>query len=120
MDNIVLKNKILKARILAKIYFVWFLRRIVPLIIIQVAAIVVALKIFAKNVFFSKYLQNMANVSDFGLWATFKFLVNSFLQTNFLVQVIVLLVLGFGALLLRDVLKAILVYFQTLKQKNGE
>lgn len=109
-----------KAKILGKVYFVWFFRRIVPLVLVQVAVAVFVIKIFAKNVFVSKVLHNVAIVSDSGYWEIFKYLINSFMATHFIIQLAILITLGLTALLIRDIVRAIFVYFVTMRQKNRD
>lgn len=117
MDPVIkIKNHLFKARILGKIYLIWFFRRIVPLMLIQIALVVFALKIFAKNVFVSKVLQNIGLVADRNYWEVFNYLLEAFLRTHIAVQVAILVGLGFIALLLRDIFRAIIAYILTLKK----
>ncbi|MDD5547870.1 MAG: hypothetical protein PHN74_03205 [Candidatus Pacebacteria bacterium] len=120
MKKELIKNSMFKAKILGKVYFVWFFRRIVPLVLVQVAVAVFVIKIFAKNVFVSKVLHNVAIVSDSGYWEIFKYLINSFMATHFIIQLAILITLGLTALLIRDIVRAIFVYFVTMRQKNRD
>ncbi|OGY67398.1 MAG: hypothetical protein A3H63_01525 [Candidatus Harrisonbacteria bacterium RIFCSPLOWO2_02_FULL_45_10c] len=108
----------LKNRILWKVYVLWFARRIVPLMLLQVAVIVVSLKLFGDNVFVSKVLQNIGVVSGDGYWQVFKYLVAVFAQTRLIVQAVVVLALGVVALLLRDVLRSIFTYRSLWRRKE--
>lgn len=112
-------SPILKNKILLRVYVIWFLRRIVPLVAIQIIALVIALKLFASNVFISKVFQNAELVAGENLWNIFKYLVLAFLQTRFIIQIIVLLGLGIGALILRDIGRALITYLSTLKTKKN-
>ena len=111
-------NPILKSKILLRVYIIWFLRRMVPLIAVQIIALVVALKLFANNVFISKVFQNAELIASDNLWNIFKYLVSAFFQTRFIIQIIVLLGLGIGALILRDLGRALMTYISTLKTKK--
>jgi len=108
----------LKNRILWKVYVLWFVRRIVPLMLLQVAVIVVSLKLFGDNVFVSKVLQNIGVVSGDGYWQVFKYLVAVFAKTRLVVQAAIVLALGVMALLLRDVLRSIFTYRSLWRKKE--
>ena len=100
----------IKKRILVKIYTVWFLRRILPLIIIQVVVLALALKIFAKNLFVSMVLKNAAQAADAGYWIFLKYLGAAFLETRPLTQIIILIGLGVVALIIRDIIRSLFAY----------
>lgn len=103
-------REFIKNRILWRVYAIWFLRRIVPLVAVQIVIFTIALKIFARNVFVSKVLQNSAQVADAGYWAVFKYLVSSFLNTHPITQIVILLALGVAALFLRDIARSLFAY----------
>lgn len=108
----------IKIRILGKVYLIWFLRRIIPLMVIEIAALAFTLRIFAKNVFVSMALRNIGIAADRGYWGIIKYLISSFLQTHFIIQIVILIILGFGALLLRDILKSVFTYLN-IKRKGS-
>lgn len=108
---------IFKNRILWKIYLIWFFRRILPLIIIEIAVVIMALKIFAKNVFVGKVLENAALASESNWWEFIKYLASSFSQTHPIVQVTIIAILGLGALFLRDIGRTIITYAGTFKKR---
>ena len=111
MDNQKITVKqLLKNRILWKVYLAWFFRRIVPLIILQLAVFLVVLKFFAKSVFIRQVFRNAYLVSEASYWSFFKYAVFSFLNTPPLTQIISLIILGVIALLLRDFIRALLTY----------
>lgn len=103
-------------KILWKIYIIWFLRRIVPLMLVQIAALVIILKILANRVFFGRVIENAALASGSSYWEFFKYLVNAFFQTNIFVQIIILFVLGVGALLIRDLGRVVANYLKTFSR----
>ena len=100
----------IKKRILVKIYTVWFFRRIFPLILAQIVLLAIALKVFANSVFVSKVLQNAIKVGDAGYWGSLKYLSISFLNTQPLTQIAILIGFGIGALIIRDVIRSLLTY----------
>jgi len=103
-------------KLLWKIYTIWFLRRIVPLILVQIIFIVIFLKLIANQIFFGKVLENAALASDSNLWEFSQYLIGAFFQTHIAVQLSVLFLLGIGALFLRDTGKAVLSYFKTFQK----
>lgn len=103
-------KQLLKDRILWRVYLVWFLRRIVPLMAAQAIGFLAFIKIFAKNVFVSRVFHNAANVSDFGYWAFLKYSFFAFFNARPLVQIVILLILGVVALLLRDLIRVFATY----------
>lgn len=103
-------------KILWKVYVIWFLRRIVPLMLVQIVFLVIFLKLLANKIFFGKVIENAALASDSNYWEFFKYLLGAFFQTHFIVQIFILLVLGIGALFLRDLGRAIANYLKTLQK----
>ena len=101
-------------KILWKIYLIWFLRRIVPLVLVQIVFLVIFLKLLAGKVFFGKVIENAALASGSNYWEFFKYLVSAFFTTHIAVQLFILLILGIGALLLRDLGRVVLNYLKTL------
>ncbi|TSC95743.1 MAG: hypothetical protein Athens071426_422 [Parcubacteria group bacterium Athens0714_26] len=112
-------NQPFKSRILWRVYLVWFFKRIAPLMVVQIVAIVLVFKIFAQNVFVSKVLQNIGIAANNGYWSVFKYLVLSFLQAHLIVQFSILLFLGFGALVIRDIIRSVLVRM-VMKRKGDK
>src|SRR3989344_6344866 len=100
-------------KILFKIYGIWFLRRIVPLMLAQIVFLVVVLKLLAGKIFLSKILENAALASGSSYWEFFKYLSQAFFQTHFAIQIFILIVLGVGALLLRDLFRIAANYIRT-------
>jgi len=111
-------GQFLKNKVLWRVYLMWFFRRIVPLMAIQIILLVVALRVFAAKVFVGKVLENAAIAADANLWEFFTYLLNAFLQTHIIVQVAVLVGLGLGALVIRDAGRMIGAYIGTFKGRN--
>jgi len=103
-------SEVFKNRILWRVYAVWFFRRIVPLILLQVLLFALAAQIFAKNVFVSRVLKNVSTVAENGYVPVLQYLVASFLGTRPVTQVVILLILGLMALLLRDFGRSLVAY----------
>lgn len=109
-NNQVTVNQFLKNRILWRIYLLWFLRRIMPLIVLQVAVFALVVRIFARSVYISMVFQNSAVVAASSYWAVLKYLFVSFLNTRPLIQAAILVILGVLSLLFRDLAKALFAY----------
>ncbi len=103
-------------KLLWKIYTIWFLRRIVPLMLVEIVFAVVVLKLLASTVFFGKVMENAALASNSSYWEFFKYILNTFFQTHVAVQLFILLILGVGALLLRDLKRVIFNYLKTFRK----
>lgn len=104
----------LKNKIAWKIYVIWFFRRIIPLILLQIFILALALRIFAKNVFVAMVLKNLGQVAEGGYWQVFKYLIASFLNTRPINQVVILVLLGVFALILRDIGRSLFTYKATV------
>ncbi|MEK9170216.1 MAG: hypothetical protein AAB674_01055 [Patescibacteria group bacterium] len=100
----------IKNKILVRVYILWFLKRVIPLIILQILILALALKIFANNVFVSSVLQNVSVAARSGYWEFLKYLSVAFLGTRPLIQVAILIGLGIGALIIRDVMRSFMTY----------
>lgn len=98
-----------------KIYLVWFFRRILPIILIEIAIIVAALKVLAEFVFVGKVLENAAIAADANIWRFFGYIIDAFFQTSFVIQAAILVGLGIGALVIRDIARAAIAYIRTVK-----
>jgi len=103
-------------KILWKIYIIWFFRRILPLMIIELLIAVLALKIFAAKVFVARVLENAALASHADYWFFLKYLTMAFFKTNIIVQIVILVMFGIGALLLRDFGRLVKTYLAILKK----
>ena len=103
-------------KILWKVYTIWFLRRIVPLMLVQIVFLVAVLKLLANKIFFGKVLENAALAADSNYWEFFKYLLNAFFQTHIAIQLFILIVFGVGALALRDLFRAVTNYFRTFQK----
>lgn len=106
----------LKNKIAWKIYVIWFFRRILPLILLQLFILALALRIFAKNVFVAMVIKNLGQVAEAGYWQVFKYMAASFLNTRPINQIVILVLLGIFALILRDIGRSLLAYKSTVKK----
>lgn len=107
----------LQNKIAWKIYSIWFVRRIVPLIALQVLALALALKIFSRNVFVAMVLKNIGQVAERGYWEVLKYMVASFLATKPLTQITIFVLFGVIALILRDAARA-LASFKLMRMRR--
>ena len=110
-------SKALKNRLFWRVYIIWFLRRIVPLIILQVLALALAFRVFANNVFVSQVFKNAGLVASVNYLAILKYLVKAFLNTHPIIQIVAILALGFGALILRDIGRSLVIYWYMRRKR---
>lgn len=105
---IVLQN--LKSRILRRVYGVWFWKYEVPLMIIEVAVLIVALSFFGHYVFIEKVVANTLTASLGNPFKVVVYLLAAFAKTRTIIKLIVIV---FGAallLFLKDVNKSLISY----------
>lgn len=111
-------RNLIKSKILWRVYLIWFLRRVLPLIALQVLVLVLTLKVFAQRVFVVRVLGNAAvAAADSSYWEFFRYLLAAFFQTRPIVQIAALIGLGVGALILRDVGRSVFTYIKTFKNQ---
>lgn len=99
-----------KNRILWKVYLIWFFRRIVPIMVAEVVFLALVLMLFANNVFVGKVFQNFGLAAGGGYWGVLNYLWYAFLSTRLVVQVASLVILGIGALVIRDLVRTLWTY----------
>ena len=109
-------NEFFKNRVLWKVYAIWFMRRIVPLIAVQIVFLLIALRVFANKVFVGKVLENATGAADSNLWEFIKYIFTAFFGTHTLVQIAILLGLGISSLILRDFGRALIAYLNTFRK----
>jgi len=110
-------KEFIKNRILWRVYFIWFLRRMLPIVLLQITILVVLVKIFARNVFISKVLENVVIVSGSGYGEVFKFLLTAFVDAHLIVQTVIVIGLGVSALVIRDIVRTLITYFNTFRER---
>ena len=103
-------------KLLWKIYAIWFLRRIVPLMLVEIVFLVAILKLLAGTIFFGKVMENAALASNASYLQFFKYILGTFLLPHIAVQLFTLLILGVGALLLRDLKRVVFNYLKTFRK----
>src|SRR3989344_9475853 len=103
----------LKSKILWKVYTAWFLKRILPLVVLEVLVIVGALYALAQFVFVEQVVSNAFLNSASNPWRLVVFLSYAFLSTHWFTKIDIVLFLGLGALLLRDFGRTVASYRST-------
>lgn len=86
--------------------------------ILQALVVGIGIKIFADKVFVSQVFANAGVAANAGYFEFFKYLVESFYKIRLTMQLASLFILGIGALVLRDIGRAIMVYASTFRQRN--
>src|SRR3989338_1822137 len=102
----------MNSRILLRVYIVWFIRRILPLMALEVVGAAVFLKVFANAVFVERTFQN-ARLGETNLWGIMRYLLAAYLNTEFVIQLAILLVMGLLALVVRDLGRAFGAWLRT-------
>lgn len=86
-------NNLFRKRIMRRVYFIWFAKKIFPYLLIELVLFASFLYLISRYVFVSKVLQYasqiLANNSiDLAIWSTFA--LHVFFKTGFIVQLSVL------------------------------
>ena len=106
-------------RIMGRVYFIWFIKKVVPYFIAELSLFVCFAYLISSNVFVSKVLeyasQILANNSvDPIVWSAFAW--NAFIGTELIVQLSVLGILAMVALLFKNFITS----FTQLALSNSE
>ena len=92
----------LKSRIIWKVYFSWFFKRILPLLLVELVIIVLGLHFLAKYVFVEKVISHTLFLATANPLELFYYLLFSFAKTRLLTKATIIALLSFGVLILRD------------------
>ena len=90
----------LKTRVMRRVYAIWMLRRATSPRVLKFLILVASIWQFKERVFVSAVFANMPNLAD--LTSTYNFFLAAVVQTQFAVQVSILVGALFAMLLLRD------------------
>ena len=112
-------NNTLCDRIMKRVYFIWFVKKVAPYFIAEFSLFIGFTYLIGKNVFVSKVLQYasqiLANSSiNPAIWSAFTW--NTFMGTEFIVQLSVLGVLAMVFLLFKNLITS----FTQLTLSNTE
>jgi len=108
MDTNSIKNKIAW-----KIYFVWLFKRVIPLFVMELVFLVLAFWLLGKLVFVQQVFTNAFLASVQNPFTVAAYLFNSFMDTDPLKQIVVVVLLGLGVLFMRDIGRALISYSTT-------
>lgn len=108
-------NKTLKGKILWKVYLAWFIKKILPLVVLEVLVIVGALYALAQFIFVERVVGNAFLNAASNPWQLMVFLFYAFLSTHWFTKVAIVIFLGLGALLLRDFGRVLASYRSTAR-----
>lgn len=107
MDNNI-KNKVAW-----KIYFVWLIKRIIPLFIFEIVFLVLVFYFLGKLVFVQSVFENAFLSSMQNPIFVASYMFKAFLGTSLIKKIIILGLLGFGVLFMRDMGRAMASYIST-------
>ena len=96
-------NKKLKKRIMRRIYFMFFLRKMTSSFAIETYALVSFIGFLLSLVSFKNVFANMPSVTN--VPALYNFYTSAFLNTEFVVQVLFAAAAGVLFLLVKDIIK---------------
>lgn len=104
-----------KTQILWKVYLVWFFRRILPLVALEVLVLGAAVYFLARFIFVEKVISNTLAAAANNPLVIFTYLFYAFLGTTLINKVLIIALLSIGALLLRDIGRTLVSYRMTSK-----
>ena len=106
----------IKTTVLRRARAIWFTRRVLPFLLLEAMAVAFVVRQLAASIFLNSVLQNaMVHTFTRSPIMIADFFFRAFLNTNTLVQLLVLASTLMGILLMRDTLRA----FRTLTMKQG-
>lgn len=98
----------LKGQILRQIYRVWLFRKLLPVLLLEVAVLAVVLYKLGQAVFVQRVLENALRVLFANPEQIFSFVVSAFTQASWATNLLGFAVLAFIALLIRHITQGIL------------
>jgi hypothetical protein len=104
-----MNNEQLKSKIMRRVYFIWFVRKVAPRFLAEVVLFGTFLYVIGRNVFIAKVFQYMGQIFgnhsiDPAVWSSFAF--NTFVNTELIVQLSVLGSIAVIFFIFRDVFKS--------------
>ncbi len=112
---IVLQN--LKSRILRRVYGVWFWKYEVPLMVIELAVLIVTLSFFARFVFVEKVVANTLEASLGNPFKIVLYLLVAFAKTKTIIKFIIIIFSAGLLLFLKDINKSLINYAAMKRQQ---
>lgn len=107
----------IKTTVMRRVRFIWFMRRMLPFLIIETVAVAFVVRQLAESVFFNHVLQNaILHTFTRSPFMIVDFFFRAFLHTEGLVQILFLASLLVAVLLARDTLRIVRTF--AMKQSN--
>jgi hypothetical protein len=106
-------NNPIKNKIAWKVYFIWLFKRIIPLFILEIIFLVLVFYFLGKVVFVQKVFENAFMFSAQNPIMVASYMLKAFLSTSLIKKIIVLGLLGFGVLFMREMGRALASYIST-------
>lgn len=100
----------LKFRIMKRIFGLWFLRSMVPLLIVEIVGIMLGIYLFAKLIFVNAVISNTLNAALGNPFKMIAYLWEAFLGTRGEVKALLITMGLTGLLLLRDLNRGLISY----------
>ncbi len=95
---------------MARVYGIWFLRRVLPVVIFEILFIALAINLFAESVFIARVIENAAGVIADSPVELFSFLWAAFWNSRLEVKLEVATAFLMGVLFLWSIKRAIVSY----------
>ena len=99
-----------KQTVMRRVYAIWFMRSVAPLIALEVVVFFVAANVLASNVFVDKTISNALLATLGNPMSLVVYFLNAFAKTQFLTQTAIFLFALVGVSFMRDVARSIASY----------
>ncbi len=99
-----------RKKLMFKIYRVWFMRRVLPVVVFEVFSVILGAHLFSRSVYVVRVLQNTAAAVGGGKRHLISFLWSAFLSTRFEVKMEMAIAAVFAGLFLWSIKRAIVSY----------
>lgn len=100
----------LRRNIMLRIYGIWLLRRLGPVLFFEVLFLILATHLFAGSVFVARVFENAGGAASGGTISFVSFAISAIINARIEVKMEILVAFVFGALFLWSVKRAIVSY----------
>jgi hypothetical protein len=100
----------LKRRVMRRVYGIWFMRSVLPVLALEVGILVVGIGMIGSIVFVEKVIANALTISVGNPVKFLSYSITAFMSTTALTQAILILLVVGGVFLLRDIYRSTVSY----------
>ncbi|MEK7612147.1 MAG: hypothetical protein AAB407_02300 [Patescibacteria group bacterium] len=109
--------KEMHAKIMRRVYGVWFLRSTAPLLVIEIIFFIILFGLIADRIFVEHVVKNTILASYGNPFRSLAYLTASFVRTSFAIKTVLVLIASCLVLTLRDINRSIITYI-AIRRRN--